>query len=1136
MSRPATFLAVLAIVCATLAIRPAHAAPVPSGKRVAVFIWLKGAPLGADQHFRARTARTHNHYLLDPALPAARWYSSRMLTYHKQEVAYLQSHHVDVQVVRYFSILFNGISATVPASQMGLLRRAVNVTQVTKQQVYKPMLDKSIGLIHAQEAWPVVGGEANAGKGVFIAQIDTGIDITNPCFSDKGMPPPPSFLRGRGDPKFENNKVIVARAYPVNPGDNPSPADTAGHGTFGAAIEACDYNTKTPVGTEVSGVAPAAYLMNYNVFPSYPNTESPSLDTFLPALEDAISDGADVVNYSAGYSFGADDYRLDPDEQAIEVAARNGVSVVVAAGNAGPESQSVSSPSAAPDAISAGATTNSHALHTTVKVGGPTAPPDSLSLIQDAPSVYRFSSPVGPAQIVPAGYGRMTGDTLPPGEPANSNQVNDFAGKDFKGKIALVERGKRYFKDMIANAKKAGAAGVIVYDSNPAGFELQEMPNDSNFPAVFVSYKDGTALAQWVTDHPDATATLDPTISFFSQSPDLLTDFSSRGYGPNYLIKPDVVAPGQAIYSAAESEYPPDNKNVNVGDVYDPSGFTTADGTSFAAPHTTGTVALLKGLHPTWTPAMLKSTIQGTAQMNIHEQADPSKVSSVMESGSGLIDAEAAVDANAYLLPSAVSFGAVNRGYGAVQQTSHVSLHDANGGAGTWQGSVSWIDGGSGVSLTVPSSLTLAANGTSDIPLQLNVSASAAAGDYDGYAVFTKGGETLHVSFMVHVATVPVKQGSVLLVDDTWSRFQAPYPMPPIKHVDVSKYYTDAVAKIGKSSTYWPENTQGTPSLSDMKRASAVVYFTGANLNDFSSENGNVEGLDGPITPTDSSILDQYLQSGGHVFVTGEASVLSVPLFMYVVLGVNTDLFSLYDTDTNDFAHTGTVSPPKPSTHPDSGVGAYKRVGPFLGLKPIDLSSKGDGARTNLAQFNTLLGDFVGVAGLQPVHGNVAGYGTAYGQWGMAAPKQVIPAKAGLQETGVTASNEPTLSNPTPKYKGRSVVFSFGFEGINDNTGFATRAQVLKRILQWFNDKPAASVAPVHYPHGKSVPLRAGLKSNVGARIGAYQWQIGSRTLGATAAPTKYRFPHAGTYRARVLVTDTMGHASLSRWVKLHVR
>lgn len=1134
MSRLATFLAVLAVLAATLAIRPVHAASIPSGKRIAVLIQLQGSPLGSDPHFRARTARTHFHNLLDPALPAARWYSARMLAYHRQEVAYLRTRHIDVQVVRYFSILFNGISATVPASQLPLLRRAINVIAVTKQRVYKPMLDKSIGLIHAQQAWPVLGGVANAGKGVYIAQIDTGIDINNPCFSDKGMPAPPAFLKGRGVAKYENNKVIVARAYPVNPGDTVTPADTSGHGTFGAAIEACDYNTKTPVGTLVSGVAPAAYLMNYNVFPAYPSTESPSLDTFLPALEDAISDGADVVNYSAGYDFGSDDFRLDPDEQAIEVAVRNGVTVVVAAGNAGPELQSVSSPAAAPDAIAAGATTNAHILHTSVRVSGPAAPPTSLATIQDEPSEFHFSSPVGPAPIVDAGYGRMPGDSLPSGQPANSNTVDDFAGKDFHGKIALAQRGKRFFKDIIANAKKAGAIGVIVYDSNPAGYQLTEMTNQSNFPAVFISYKDGTALEQWISAHPDATATLDPTINFFSETPNLLTDFSSRGYGPNYSIKPDVVAPGQGIYSAAESEYAPDSKTANQADIYDPSGFATADGTSFSAPHTTGAVALLKGLHPTWTPAMLKSTILDTAQMNVHEDANPSQVSSVEESGAGLVDAQSAVNANAYLLPSTVSFGAVNRGYGPVQQVTHVALHDANGGSGTWQGSVSWIHGASGVSLNVPPSPALPANGSIDLPMQLTVASSAAPGDYDGYAIFTRGSEILHVPFFVHVSTIPVKQNSVLLVDDTWSRFQPPYPLPAIKHVDVARYYTDALTRIGRGYTYWPENTQGTPGLADMKRTSAVIFFTGGNLNDFSSENGNREGLHGPITPTDSTILDEYLQAGGHVFVTGEGAVLSVPLFMYLVLGVNTDVFSLYDTNNNDFSHTGTVSPPKPSTLPDSGVGAFKRVGPFLGLRPIDLSSKGDGARTNLAEFNSLLGDFVGVSGLKPVHGNVQGYGPAYGQFGITAPKKVVPPKSGVEETGVTASDEPTLSH-TPTYKGRSVVFSFGFEGINDNTSYATREQVLKRILQWFNDKPVASVVPAHYPPGTTVTLRAGLKSNVGAKGGAYQWQIGSRTLRATSRPTTYRFSHPGTYRARVLITDAMGHASLSPWVKLRV-
>jgi hypothetical protein len=147
----------------------------------------------------------------------------------------------------------------------------------------------------------------------------------------------------------------------------------------------------------------------------------------------------------------------------------------------------------------------------------------------------------------------------------------------------------------------------------------------------------------------------------------------------------------------------------------------------------------------------------------------------------------------------------------------------------------------------------------------------------------------------------------------------------------------------------------------------------------------------------------------------------------------------------------------------------------------------------------------------------------------MAAPK-----KLGLVETGVTASDEPTLAKAAA-YKGRSVTFSFGFEGINNNTGFSTREQVLRRIFQWFNDKPAAKVVAVHYAAGKSVRLQAKVKSNVGAHGAAFQWQIGSTKLKPTAGPTLHRFPRAGTYRMRVLVTDSMGHASLSPWAKVRV-
>jgi subtilisin family serine protease len=75
-----------------------------------------------------------------------------------------------------------------------------------------------------------------------------------------------------------------------------------------------------------------------------------------------------------------------------------------------------------------------------------------------------------------------------------------------------------------------------------------------------------------------------------------VTSFSSRGPSRDYpdIIKPDIAAPGSNILAAAAAK----------GDSY-----VFMSGTSMAAPHVAGVVALLKGLHPDWSPAAIKSAI-----------------------------------------------------------------------------------------------------------------------------------------------------------------------------------------------------------------------------------------------------------------------------------------------------------------------------------------------------------------------------------------------------------------------------------------------------------------------------------------------------------------------------------------------
>ncbi|HEY8767895.1 MAG TPA: S8 family serine peptidase, partial [Dehalococcoidia bacterium] len=240
-----------------------------SAQTAAIFVGLKGAPLAADPNMKASTRFTKWRRRLDPTLAPAKQYRASLTAYQNHEIAYLHSLGLRFHVDRQYNVLLNGFSAHAPLSELPRLRMVSNVTGTTIQRHLHPLLDRSVALVHAPEAWSQLGGGPNAGKGIMIADIDTGIEITNPCFSDKGFAPPPfgKHADTTANFKFTNNKVIVARAFGGDPAHTFSAADSIGHGTFTGAIEACDYKTPTPLGTKISGVAPAAYLLNYNVFP-----------------------------------------------------------------------------------------------------------------------------------------------------------------------------------------------------------------------------------------------------------------------------------------------------------------------------------------------------------------------------------------------------------------------------------------------------------------------------------------------------------------------------------------------------------------------------------------------------------------------------------------------------------------------------------------------------------------------------------------------------------------------------------------------------------------------------------------------------------------------------------------------------
>ena len=593
-----------------------------------------------------------------------------------------QSFHITGSV----SSVLNAVFVAASPDREPQLSALPGVKSVVRLRRHKLLLDRAVTLVNAPAAWGILGGIGNAGAGRKIAIIDTGIDLTHPAFQDSSLTPPAGFPKCDipADCAFTNEKVIVARSYvasdaapsdPNNPAvdstpDDLSPRDRVGHGTAVASVAAG--NTSVGPLATISGVAPKAFLGNYKIFGTPGLNDGATSDAIISAINDALNDGMDVAVLSLGgptffsplaqgQQCGlADSTPCDLEAVAVENASRAGLTVVAAAGNDGysgyniPTLATVATPAVAPSAIAVGATTNSHQF------------------------VSTLSAPSGPASLrqVDADFGDGPRPASPVSAPVrNTAQFNDadactpLPTSSLTGAFALVNSDNCYFSVKVNNAQLAGAVGVIMYltDVEPL-FEPGGLIN-TTVPTVLISQADGNALDSFTTAQPDALVTLDPalrTIEILDYNS--VADFSSRGPSAGLgAIKPEIAAVGVNMYMAAEQTYP-------YGEIYSPTGYSVADGTSFATPMVAGGIALVKQQHPEFTPAQLKSAVVNTAsQNNTEADGSPAMVVSV---GAGRLDAAAAVATAITVEPSTLSFGILTGGLIAGDADS--AAHECN--------------------------------------------------------------------------------------------------------------------------------------------------------------------------------------------------------------------------------------------------------------------------------------------------------------------------------------------------------------------------------------------------------------------------------------------------------------------------
>lgn len=645
---------------------------------------------------------------------------------------WLRGNAPKVKVTGEFDLTLNAVSVQLNGTPLSTLRRAPMATDVQYEGIYYPTDDQpDLTQINAYGAWTRVGGEENAGAGVKVGVIDSGIDVTHSCFDDTGY----QKQTQRGNPKLTNNKVIVAKVFNMKAKSRGYTAEAIdSHGTHVAGTVACNYETPVAmppyeIPFALSGVAPAALLGNYNVFPG--DVADARSEDILNALDAAYADGMDVVNMSLGGPFAGFQDLLTKAVDNLDMA---NVVVAVSAGNEGPGHYTVGSPGSAARALTAGATDTGMGTATSFTledVAYDAVPGDfGIPEVDLTASVAILTS--GTVNAV-SGYSEVCSAL-----PANS----------LTGKIAMLGRGTCDFSTKIWYVQEAGAVGAIVVDrvldSAPFIMGTGDSPGDGQptIPAYMISANDGIDIRTTPSLDGGSGTMGVPEYEYDDTRAKSQADFSSQGpTDVDFRVKPDVMAPGANVLSSIPSAYCTD----------DPC-FAFFSGTSMASPHLAGTAAVVRGYHVDWSAEQVRSAIVNTAQQGVVTKFDAlgTLETDVNIVGTGLEDVDAALGAQAALGPVSVSFGSVPAGSG---QTRKVAVTVTNLSKTEKTFDLATGTGSGGVAFSVaPASVVLASSESATVMVTMKAEKRAERGDHQAFLrVSAEGDEVAHAAVYTFV-------------------------------------------------------------------------------------------------------------------------------------------------------------------------------------------------------------------------------------------------------------------------------------------------------------------------------------------------------------------------------------------------
>ena len=1106
------------------------------GKRF--FIILEGDPLAVyySKH-GAPVEMSRASGKLDAMAPASRAYIEQ-LREKQLEAVRVMSHLIPgARVAEYrdelgkshplmYQVVLNGFVVELPEVNRENLIKLSHIPGVKavviehKVELNMEVVNPTIG---APAVWEKVGGVNAAGEGIKVAVIDTGVDPNHPGLDPTGYRYPVGYPKG--DTRYTTPKVIVMRGYyrPDDPPRNPAPLPLHPHGTGVATIIATNPNTvATYKGVDVtlSGVAPKAYIMSYQIF--YPSTSGSAAryasdPETVKAIEQMVLDGADVVNNSWGESaFIPLKAGFNPVIDALDAAASAGVVVVKSAGNNGPGSATVGGNDQPVKGISVGATVNTRAFGNEARVVAPEPVPPLIQSMLAVPAAFggTLEEDFGPTVFVDVGR-------IHPGNKKACKPIQDPNG-ELRGKVALISRGSCTFVKKVKNAQDAGAVLAIIYNNVPSAppITMGGSSDEITIPAFMVGNLQGLAMVQFENEHPgEAMVEIGAQTKRLTgvAPPDVLTNFSSRGPAfPLNRIVPDVVAQGQNVLSGYAVT------TTSAKELWEPWAGTSASG-----PIVAGAAALLKQVHPDWKPWQIKSALMLTAKSEVWLDFAQTRKGGPMEVGAGRIQVDKAVDPGVLVkvldpdgqIPCNTSamFGLVEQG---ASKHLVLELHSAVDRDMTWTLSLS-----NPFTLPVevdPTSVTVPAGDKATVDLWLRVpdDGSVKAGDYWGAVQLTSGDYMAHVPFWVRIAEK--KEGAqVLLIDDDGSLLQPMYF--GVDTTDYRPYYEALLREAGVTYDVWDAERHwlqgpGLPDVATLQKYDKVIWFTGDSFLTY-------YGVSADATDR-TRFLDFFHNTPGRkLIVTGQDW---------------SGYYSNYTKTTDGGCVLCSL-----------GVGAWAEdaYAPAKKNSPL-MAALGEGP------FSGMLLDLGGVmtptiesgAGNQEYVDGLFPDGVHAPEWtGQGAIRSLLPASDTPTERvpyiATLRGGDPKLEwilsgdkAGTSTSSSRAIYFAFGLEGINNahtDAGFASRKDVLERSFAWLDDEVTLSVSGVtEVTLPEPVVLTATLTSSTGMTEPVsfrWSWGDGSPIVATgSSASAAHTYGRDGTYTVWVEGTDPLGHTAVT--------